>query len=490
VTTRTIPRLDRLRKSLRVRVALIVAFPVLIALTTLSYTHYRHEYQLIEEQMELAALQVGEVALGSLQHSMQRNDNQMLQQVLSDVGQMGNIHRMQIINLDRSVVADSNELDLGRIYNRDESGCKECHEDSPALQPQATILTAVDETLRITMPIDNKPACFTCHDPGNIHLGILLMDVSLADAHEHLAQNLRGDLILSIVSTLLITAGVYVLIHLLVVKRVEAHSRPLARYANGDFTSRLPSPPSPADELDELVLTFNRMADELERKAHEQESRHELRWSAIVEERERVAREIHDSLAQLMGYVNTKASAIRLLLAQDQLPEADRQLKQLTAAAGESFKDLRATILGLRTADSRGKGFEATVKELTTQLSELTEIQIDVSLPDDGLPCNLSPESELHLLRITQEALTNVRKHAATDKAWIEMKCHDHTFELTIGDQGVGFNPEDPPSDRRPRFGLSTMRERAEAIGASFHIDAEPNEGTRLTVRVPLEEPS
>jgi signal transduction histidine kinase len=471
-------------------VALIVAFPVLIALTTLSYTHYRHELQHVEEQMQLVALQVGDVALGSLQHSMQRNDNEMLQQVIIDVAQMDNIHRVQIIDLDIRVALDSDELDQGRIYNQTESGCEECHEYPPESRPQTTVLTSVTDTLRISTPIDNKPACFTCHNPDNVHLGVLLMDISLVDARKHLAQNLRGDLILSIVSTLLITAGVYVLIHRLVVQRVEAHSRPLTRYAKGDFTSRLPSPPSPADELDELALTFNRMADELEHKAREQESRHELRWKAIVEERERVAREIHDSLAQLMGYVSTKASAIRLLLAQNQLPEADRQLKQLTAAAGESFMDLRATILGLRTADSRGKGFEATVKELTTELSELTEIQIEVSLPDDGLPCELSPESELHLLRITQEALTNVRKHAATDRAWIEMKCHDHTFELTISDQGVGFNPEDPPTDHRPRFGLSTMRERAEAIGASFHIEAEPDEGTRLTVLLPLEEAS
>jgi two-component system nitrate/nitrite sensor histidine kinase NarX len=88
------------------------------------------------------------------------------------------------------------------------------------------------------------------------------------------------------------------------------------------------------------------------------------------------------------------------------------------------------------------------------------------------------------LLRIVQEALTNVRKHASATNAWISLRISDGVLELTVSDDGQGFDPDHVPTTHRPHFGLSTMRERAEAIGAEFDLDSEPGAGTRVTVRL------
>jgi signal transduction histidine kinase len=327
----------------------------------------------------------------------------------------------------------------------------------------------------------------TCHPEGDRHLGVLLIDVSLTDARAYLTKDLHIDLAISGGFTLMVTAGVYFLMHLLVVRRVERFRQPLEAFASGDLAARLPSPRDPWDELDTLTSTFNHMATELEQQIEEQEQRHQLRQRAIVEERERIAREMHDGIAQLMGYVNTKAAAVRLLLMNDRLDEARSQLHQLAEAAEVSYIALRASILGLRISDHEGIGLAATLQEFTTNFSELTGIQVDVRLPPQEAEQFIPYESELHLLRITQEALSNIQKHSSSKQAWVELKLDDHLLELTIGDYGTGFNPEQPKTDLRPHFGLSTMRERAEAIGASFLVDAAPGKGTRITILLPLE---
>jgi len=84
--------------------------------------------------------------------------------------------------------------------------------------------------------------------------------------------------------------------------------------------------------------------------------------------------------------------------------------------------------------------------------------------------------------------LTNVRKHASATQARVSLRINDNILELTVADNGKGFDVEDYGLNHRPRFGLSTMRERAEAIGAEFNLDSEPGAGTRVTVRLALRE--
>jgi signal transduction histidine kinase len=481
-------RFGPLRNSLRARVALGVALPVFLALLLLSLTYYLRERRSIEEQIQFAAFQVGEVTLGSLQHVMLENDAQLMSTVIEDVAGMTNIERVQVLDAAGRIASDSSNQDVGVVRHVQEAGCQECHAQASDPRPRTILLLTANDTLRISTPIDNEPECGACHSNETGHLGVLLLDVSLRESNLLILKDLRIELAIAAISTLLITAGAYLLIHRLVVRRVEHFRQPLAALARGEFDRRPPNPANPKDELDELSLGFNHMTDELQRLQYERQTRSELRWQAIIEERERIAREIHDGVAQLMGYVNTKTAAVRLLIEKQELTQAEEQLKQLSDASSEAFLEVRSDILGLRNSTMKAGELYTTLKEFTDKFSELSGLTIDLHLPNGNCEYNFPPESELHLLRITQEALTNVYKHAKCDRSWVQLDCDSRQLKLTVSDDGIGFDPDSPPADRKPHFGLATMRERAEAMGAVFKVESQTGFGTQISVCLPLEE--
>jgi signal transduction histidine kinase len=385
------------------------------------------------------------------------------------------------------VKVDSLRNGVGAIRNLDDPGCVECHQLPAKSQPQTIRLSTPSDVLRIATPIANGETCVRCHSQQNAHLGVLLVDVSVSDIESHLLNDLRVDLLFSAGMTVLITLGIYVLIHRLVVRRVAALQHPLTEFASGKFNARLPVSLAPSDEIDALTDAFNHMAGELERQAREQQAIGELRQRAIMEERERIARELHDGMAQLLGYVNTKAMAVRLMLKNRQMEAADKHLLQLEEAARELFVDVREAILGLKVTGQNGAGLPAALREFTTQFSRLSDIPVELNIASeaDGLP--LTAEMELQLLRIVQESLTNIRKHAAGTHASVNLQLANGILELTICDDGVGFESGPSRATRWPHVGLSTMRERAEAIGADFRLDSMPGAGTRVTVQLNLE---
>ncbi|MCX7624137.1 MAG: GAF domain-containing sensor histidine kinase [Thermomicrobium sp.] len=210
---------------------------------------------------------------------------------------------------------------------------------------------------------------------------------------------------------------------------------------------------------------------------------------AVVEERERIAREMHDSLAQVLGYVITKVSALRELLRQpNRHADAERHLGQLEQAARDAYADVREAILGLRTGLSPQRGF---VDALCTYVERWQEqsgiaVTLDVAAPEAAL-LGLQPFAELQLLRIVQEALANVRKHARASHAIVRLeRLESGALQLTVQDDGIGFDPRGLERAQYPRFGLATMRERAEAVGGTLLVESQPGRGTTVTARFPL----
>jgi signal transduction histidine kinase len=342
-------------------------------------------------------------------------------------------------------------------------------------------------TLRISTPIDNDPACQVCHGEVN-HLGMLLIDVSLVDTRRQLISDLTADLTISVGFTLLITMVVYFLMQRLIVNRVEQLKNPLAALASGDFTVRLPEPRIKRDELDALTHNVNRMADDLERYIDEREQLHTSRYQAMLEERERIAREMHDGVAQLMSYVHTKAGAIRLLLKEDEKEIALKQIEQLSSVSQEGALDIRASILGLRARDLSDEGIHAILKVFLQKFQELTGVEIESDLPQVVDEIVLPPESELHVLRITQEALTNIHKHSGSTQAYVALRRTNGQIELRIRDEGDGFNQEERGWKGEFSFGLKNMRERARAMGATLEILTLPQRGTEIVLRIPQEQ--
>ncbi|RME48278.1 MAG: HAMP domain-containing protein [Caldilineae bacterium] len=475
------------RTSLLARFALAIAVPIFVVMTVLSLTHYLREQSLLEEQLRLFSVQLGEVLVGSLRYAMFTNDRVMIARTLADVNDMENVQRVQLINLDGVVKVDSWQQDEGMVQDRHGLGCEECHRYPPESRPRTARLILDSDTLRITTPIRNEAVCMSCHNPEDVHLGVLVADVSLHNIEQHLSNDLRTELLASGATILLVVVGLYLLIHRLVVRRMVRLREPLARLADGDFSTRLPVTTGPQDELDRLTNVLNQMAERIEIHARQQEERARLRQQAIVEERRRIASELHDGMGQLLGYVNTKVIATRLLLKKQKLDAADRNLQQLEEAARDLFLEVREAILSLKVASRCCTNFVAEVLEFAGQFSELNGLPIDVQVDPKVDTLELAGETELQLMRIVQESLTNVRKHARAGSAWVSLRCEDDALELTIGDDGVGFNPG-AIRNHRPHFGLGIMRERAQSIGATFDLDSEPGAGTRITVRLPLEE--
>ena len=478
----SLSRFLRLRTSLRARVAFGVGLPVLLALSLLSVTHYLREQKLLENQIELTSSQMGGLVLGGLQHAMLVNDQADLEMIIHDIGAMETVDRILIVNLDGEVKSDSSASEIGKVYQSQSLGCFECHQNEVDNRPLTTRLSTTESTLRISTPITNDESCWECHPSSFAHLGMVILDVSLINTEAHVLEDLRTDLAISVISTLVITVAVYLLIHWLVVRRVEALQGPLAQFATGDHSARLPSGTAPTDELGQLALTFNRMADDLQLQEQEQAQRAEVKQQAILEERERISRELHDGIAQILGYVNTKVTAVRLMLKNKDNEGAQEHLLQLEEAARGLFVDVREAILGLRMNSQDGIGFAAAIQEYSQHYSRLSNIPVDLKVDSGAESLRLDAEIELQLLRIVQEALTNVRKHASAAEAWIALELDDGNITLTVGDDGLGFDPGKDHSDKPTQFGLRTMQERAEAIGAHFSVDSVPGAGTRIEV--------
>lgn len=209
---------------------------------------------------------------------------------------------------------------------------------------------------------------------------------------------------------------------------------------------------------------------------------------AVLEERERIAREMHDGLGQVLGYVNTKTLAVGRLLEVGKVDDARVQLRQLETAAKEVYADVREAILGLRTVVRPGKGLLTALREYLEGFELQSGITVELRLWPTECELRLPLEAEIQLLRIIQEALANIRKHAGARCATVQLTRLDDAVRLVVEDDGVGFDRERVSQDGWPRFGLQTMQERAASIGATFAIESLAGAGTRIILSIAQDE--
>ncbi|HEY8732469.1 MAG TPA: GAF domain-containing sensor histidine kinase [Candidatus Limnocylindria bacterium] len=216
----------------------------------------------------------------------------------------------------------------------------------------------------------------------------------------------------------------------------------------------------------------------------------ELRELAIKGERERIAREMHDGLAQVLGYVNTKAQAVEELLSVGSTQRARQQLAELSAAARSVYVDVRESILGLSSPIVPERGLVGALEEYAARFSEASTLVTEVDASPEARAIRLSPEIQAQVFRIVQEGLTNVRKHASAGRARVDLDTRDHELVLLVEDDGLGFDPQaaDPPD--WPRYGMRAIRERAAAVGGSVSWSSGPGAGTVLRLRVPIGQPA
>jgi signal transduction histidine kinase len=211
-----------------------------------------------------------------------------------------------------------------------------------------------------------------------------------------------------------------------------------------------------------------------------------LRELAMVEERERIAREMHDGLAQILGYVNTKSQAVESLLDDGRTDEARRQVSELAAAARSLYVDVREAILGLRSPVPPGAGLVGAIEDYAAGFAAASKLAVVVEATEDARAIDLPPDVEAQLFRIVQESLTNVRKHAVARRVAIALRLQDERLVIELIDDGHGFPREAPATEGWPHYGLEAMRERATAVGGTIEWRDGPDGGAVVHVETPV----
>jgi signal transduction histidine kinase len=200
---------------------------------------------------------------------------------------------------------------------------------------------------------------------------------------------------------------------------------------------------------------------------------------AISQERNRLAREMHDALGHRLT-----VAAVHLEGAERLIPtnptRAAHMVTTVHAEVVEALAELRRTVATLRTPLDADLALPAALTRLMTSFEDATGVKANWLLPDE-LP-SLPEAYRLALYRVAQEALTNVQRHAQAQQVWLELAWEASAVTLLVKDDGRGFTPETNP----PGFGLRGLRERAAHLNGAFHLEANPGVGTQLCFHLPL----
>ncbi|KKM11298.1 hypothetical protein SY88_09540 [Clostridiales bacterium PH28_bin88] len=216
---------------------------------------------------------------------------------------------------------------------------------------------------------------------------------------------------------------------------------------------------------------------------HEQ-SQAQSRTLAVYAERERISRELHDSVSQSLSYLYSQLELLREILPKLSTEQLRAELSSLSGVASVAFEEARDSIFSLRIAGGGGDPLPILISGCVRDFKARSGIPVEL---DAGVMASISltPEAEVQLVHIVQEALSNVARHTRATRVVVRAEVQGGELRVTIQDNGEGFDPQAPRPGRRS-FGLEMMCERAESVGGSLQIRSSRDHGTRILVGVPL----
>ena len=208
----------------------------------------------------------------------------------------------------------------------------------------------------------------------------------------------------------------------------------------------------------------------------------EVQRLAIVDERQRISQDLHDSIIQSLYGISLSLEDLPEVIAED--PEAgaartDRAIDSIHA----TIRDIRNFIMGLQADFLDESDLAARVESLAAEFRANTVIDLEITI--GALPV-MPAEHAAHLLSISQEALSNVARHSRATRAWLDLGSADGVVRLVIRDNGRGFDSQLPRL--AGRHGLVNLQTRAETAGGSLRLASTPGEGTTLTAEIPVKE--
>ncbi|OAB39453.1 histidine kinase [Paenibacillus macquariensis subsp. defensor] len=241
------------------------------------------------------------------------------------------------------------------------------------------------------------------------------------------------------------------------------------------------------DELGRLGVQLGRISKKWEDQVtslqrlstHNAQLAEQARITAIIEERQRLARELHDAVSQQLFAISMTATAVGRTLDKD-FDKAQRQVALIEEMAAVAQSEMRALLLHLRPVYLEGKPLEQGLMELVNELKLKVPMEIVFEM-DKGI--HLMKGIENHLFRIVQEAMSNALRHSKANKLEIRIHLRQETVRVMIYDDGVGFELDDK---KQTSYGLSNMNERVSEIGGSLQFITALNKGTRIEITIPI----
>jgi len=248
-------------------------------------------------------------------------------------------------------------------------------------------------------------------------------------------------------------------------RRLKRLSAAADKWSRGDFSALAVD--KSQDELGQMAQQFNRMAGELQNLI---ETRQQL---ATLEERNRLARDLHDSIKQQVFAISMQIATIRILLKRD-VAAAEERLQKTEKLVQQAQQELTSLIRELRPVALEGKGLITALRELVPQWAQQTEIVANLRV--EGTQ-TLPQVVEEALFRVAQEALSNIARHSKAHLVQITLSMSEETVTLAIQDDGQGF---DPARLERRGVGLHSMQERMKVLGGELKLESSPGQGTLI----------
>ncbi len=268
------------------------------------------------------------------------------------------------------------------------------------------------------------------------------------------------------------------------------------RVREGDLSVRAQPTPLDDAQLTRLGETLNQMLDEVEGYEEQVRALSGALIYAQEEERQRIARELHDDTGQVLTLLLIR---LKLLEAQPGADQLADQIAELRGLVSSAIDQVRRLALNLRPPTIDQLGLLPSLRSLAASFTESTHIEVKMDLPRESI--TLAPERTVAIYRVVQEALTNAAKHANAHLVTVTLSLTSPDFgprqlRAVIRDDGVGFSPEALPSHTLRRaesvrgVGLFGMEERARLAGGALKLQSAPQQGTTVTLTVPLERTS
>ncbi len=212
----------------------------------------------------------------------------------------------------------------------------------------------------------------------------------------------------------------------------------------------------------------------------------QVRHLAVLQERDRLAREMHDNLAQSLGYLNLKANLTSESLARGQVEQAQAGLRELKQITEEAYTDVREMLFSLRAQVASAQDLVPALEEYLAEYRAHYGLDARLVIDDSSL-VQFPTDVAIQVNRIIQEALTNIRKHSGGKRAWVSFGRADGHVRISVRDDGRGLDLQSLELQQGHHYGIQIMRERAASVGGTLELSSQPGQGTCVTISLPAE---